>query len=122
MKAVVYHNYGSPDVLEFTEVPKPPVKDDEVLIEVQAASVNPHDWHFLTGTPYLARLMAGPLRPKHKVLGVDVTGRVEAVGASVKRFQSGDEVFGSNDHGGFAGYASLPATHLALKPASMSFE
>jgi NADPH:quinone reductase-like Zn-dependent oxidoreductase len=122
MKAVVYHNYGSPDVLELTEVPKPTVKDDEVLIKVQAASVNPHDWHFLTGTPYLARLMAGSLKPKHKVLGVDVAGRVEAVGANVKRFQPGDEVFGSNDHGGFAEYASLPAAHLALKPASMSFE
>jgi NADPH:quinone reductase-like Zn-dependent oxidoreductase len=122
MKAIVYHNYGSPDVLELAEIEKPALKEDHVLIKVHAASVNPHDWHFLTGTPFLARLMAGPLKPKHKVLGVDVAGRVEAVGANVKHFQPGDEVFGSHNHGGFAEYASVPAAHVALKPASMSFE
>jgi NADPH:quinone reductase-like Zn-dependent oxidoreductase len=122
MKAIVYHNYGSPDVLELAEIERPVIKDDEVLIRVHAASVNPHDWHFLTGTPYLARLMAGLFKPKDKVLGVDMAGRIEAVGANVKQFQSGDEVFGSNNHGGFAEYASVPAAHVALKPASMSFE
>jgi len=122
MKAIVYHVYGSPDVLALAEIAKPVVKEDHVLIKVCAASVNPHDWHFLTGTPYLARLMAGPLKPKHKVLGVDVAGRVEAVGANVTQLQPGDAVLGSDDHGGFAEYASVPAAQVALKPASMSFE
>ena len=122
MKAMVYHNYGSPDVLELAEIEKPTVKDDEVLVKVHAASVNPHDWHFLTGTPFLARLMAGLLKPKNKVLGVDVAGRVEAVGANAKQFQPGDEVFGATRHGGFAEYVCVPEAHAALKPASMSFE
>jgi NADPH:quinone reductase-like Zn-dependent oxidoreductase len=122
MKAIVYHVYGSPDVLELAEIARPAVKEDHVLIKVHAAAINPHDWHFLTGTPYLARLMAGPLKPKHKVLGVDVAGQVEAVGANVTQFRPGDEVLGSNDHGGFAEYASVPAAHVALKPTSMSFE
>jgi NADPH:quinone reductase-like Zn-dependent oxidoreductase len=122
MKAMVYHVYGSPDVLELAEIAKPAVKEDHVLIKVRTASVNPHDWHFLTGTPYLARLMAGLLKPRDKVLGVDVAGRVETVGTQVTQFQPGDEVFGSNNHGGFAEYASVPAAHVALKPASMSFE
>lgn len=122
MKAIVFHNYGSPDVLELAEIARPVVKDDQVLIKVYAASVNPHDWHFLTGTPYLARIMAGLLKPRKQVLGVDVAGRVEAVGANVKQFKSGNEVFGSNDHGCFAEYACVPAAHVALKPANMSFE
>ena len=122
MKAIVYHNYGSPDVLELAEIAKPTVKDDQVLIKVRAAAVNPHDWHFLTGTPLLARLMAGLLKPKDKVLGVDVAGRVEAVGANVKQFKLGDEVFGSSRHGCFAEYVCVPEAHVALKPASMSFE
>ena len=87
MKAMVYHNYGSPDVLEPKEIEKPAAKDDEVLVKVHAASVNWHDWHFLTGTPFMVRLMAGLLKPKNKVLGIDVAGRVEAVGANVTQFQ-----------------------------------
>ena len=104
MKAMIYHDYGSPDVLELQEIEKPVVKDDEVLVKVHAASVNPHDWHFLTGTPFMVRLMAGLLKPKNKVLGIDVAGRVEVVGANVKQFRPGDEVFGSSSHGGFAEY------------------
>ncbi|NIS51302.1 MAG: NAD(P)-dependent alcohol dehydrogenase, partial [Phycisphaerae bacterium] len=77
MKAMVYHNYGSPDVLQLQEIEKPVVKDGQVLVKVHAASVNWLDWHFLTGTPFLARLMAGLLKPKNKVLGIDVAGRVE---------------------------------------------
>ena len=96
MKAIVYQKYGSPDVLELKEVEKPTPKDDEVLIKVQAASSNPLDWHFLRGTPYFMRVVAGLLKPKRKfrILGADVAGRVEAVGRNVKQFQPGDEVFG----------------------------
>lgn len=122
MKAIVYHNYGSPDVLELAEIEKPAVQDDQVLLKVHAVSANPHDWHFLTGTPFLARLMAGLFKPKHKVLGVDVAGRVEAVGANVKQFKPGDEVFGASEHGCFAEYVCVPQAQVALKPASMSFE
>jgi NADPH:quinone reductase-like Zn-dependent oxidoreductase len=96
MKAMVYHEYGSPDNLELQEVEMPVVKDDEVLVKVHAASVNWHDWHFLTGTPFMARIMAGGLlKPNNNVLGSDVAGRVEAVGANVRQFRPGDEVFGS---------------------------
>jgi len=84
MKAIVYHKYGPPDVLELNEIEKPTPNDDEVLIKIQAASVTPLDWHFLTGTPYIARLMAGPLKPKRHVLGTDLAGQVEAVGANFK--------------------------------------
>ena len=101
MKAVFYHDYGSPDNLELQEVEMPAVKDDQVLVKVHAASVNALDWHFLTGTPFLARIMAGGLlKPKQKILGVDLAGRVEAVGASITRFQPGDEVFGGCGSGG----------------------
>lgn len=122
MKAIVYHNYGSPDVLELAEIEKPAPKADEVLIEVQAASVNPHDWHFLTGTPYLARLMAGPFKPKHSVLGVDVAGTVHAVGANVEQFQPGDKVCAMLQHGGFAQFACAAEDQVVRKPANMSFE
>jgi NADPH:quinone reductase-like Zn-dependent oxidoreductase len=122
MKAMVYHRYGSPDVLELQEIQKPVVNDDQVLVRVHAASVNWLDWHFLTGTPFLARLMAGLLKPKNKVLGIDVAGRVEAVGANVKQFQPGDEVFGSSSHGCFAEYVSVSEAEVVTKPANMSFE
>jgi NADPH:quinone reductase-like Zn-dependent oxidoreductase len=125
VKAIVRHNYGSPDVLELAEIQKPTPKDDEVLIKVHAASVNAMDYRFLTGTPYLARIMAGLLKPKHKVLGLDVAGRVEAVGANFKQFQPGDDVFAlSYNHGAFAEYLCVPEAQMVmvLKPASMSFE
>ena len=125
MKAVVYDNYGSPDVLELREIEKPTPKEDEVLVRVHAASVNAMDYRFLTGTPYLARIMAGLLKPRHKVLGLDVAGRVEAVGANFKQFQPGDDVFAlSFNHGAFAEFVCIPESQLAmvLKPASMSFE
>ena len=107
MKAMVYHNYGSPDNLELGEIEIPVVKDDQVLVKVHAASVNWLDWHFLTGTPFLARIMAGLLKPKNKVLGIDVAGRIEAVGANITQFQPGDEVFGSSTHGCFAEYVCV---------------
>ena len=122
MKAIVYHNYGSPDNLELQEIEIPVVKDDQVLVKVHAASVNWLDWHFLTGTPFVARLMAGLLKPKNKVLGIDVAGRVEAVGANVTQFQPGDEVFGSNTHGCFAEYVCVSEEGVVTKPANLTFE
>src|SRR6266700_1860209 len=95
MKAIVYHSYGSPDVLQFEEVEKPAPRDDEVLIKVSAASVNAADWHRLRADPFLARLYNELLKPKRTILGSDVAGRVEAVGSNVKQFQPGDEVFGN---------------------------
>jgi NADPH:quinone reductase-like Zn-dependent oxidoreductase len=122
MKAIVYHKYGSPDVLQFKDVEKPTPKDDEVLIKVYAASVNKYDWHFLTADIFLIRLTGGGLlKPKDTRLGADVAGRVEAVGRNVKQFQPDDEVFGMIQ-GGFAEYACAPENALALKPANSSFE
>ena len=125
MKAIVYQKYGPPDVLELREIEKPTVKDDEVLIKVQAASANPADWHLLRGEPFLARLKAGLLKPKYKILGADISGRVEALGGNVKQFQPGDEVFGDISEcgwGGFAEYVSVAEDSLVLKPANISFE
>jgi NADPH:quinone reductase-like Zn-dependent oxidoreductase len=122
MRAMVYHEYGPPDVLALQEIEKPAVNDDQVLVSVRAASVNWLDWHFLTGTPFLARLMAGLCKPKNNVLGIDLAGRVEAVGAGVKQFQPGDEVFGSSSHGCFAEYVCVSEAEVVTKPANMSFE
>src|SRR5256714_3956557 len=126
MKAIVYHTYGSPDVLKLQEVQKPVPQDDEVLVKVHATSVNAGDWHLLRGKPFLMRLMGfGLLKPKHQILGSDIAGRVEAVGRSVKQFQPGDEVFGNTAEygfGGFAEYVSVPEEALVLKPANLSFE
>ena len=125
MKAIVYEKYGSPDVLELKEVEKPTPKDDEVLIKVHAASANPADWHLLRATPFFARLMVGLLKPKYKILGSDIAGRVEAVGRNVKQFQPGDEVFGDKfacGWGGFAEYVRVAEDRLVLKPANLTFE
>ena len=121
MKAIVYHNYGSPDVLKCEEIEKPTAGDDEVLIEVRAASVNPLDWHFVRGIPYFLRMMAGLSKPRSTRLGVDLAGKVEAVGRNVTRFKPGDEVFGTG-HGAFAEYACSRENKLALKPARLTFE
>ncbi len=123
MKALVYTKYGSPDVLHLTDVEKPEPKDNEVLVEVKAASVNAYDWHLLTADIFLVRLMGGGLlKPKNTRLGADVAGRVEAVGRNVKQFQPDDEVYGDVSHGGFAEYVCAPENRLALKPANLSFE
>jgi len=125
MKAIVYEKYGSPDVLELRDIEKPTPQEDEVLVKVHAASVNAMDYRFLTGTPYLARIMAGLFKPKHRILGLDVAGRVEAVGANFKRFQPGDEVFAlSMNLGTFAEYLCVSEAQMLmeLKPASMTFE
>jgi len=122
MKAIVYRCYGSPDVLSFEDIEKPSPTDNEVLVKVHAASVNPLDWHYMRGSPYLMRLMAGLGAPKQTGMGVDFAGTVEAVGENVKGFKPGDEVFGGRN-GAFAEYVIIPEDRaLALKPANMSFE
>ncbi len=123
MKAIVYRKYGSTDVLELQEIDKPTVTDGEVLLRVHAASVNPYDWHFLRGTPLVVRVVAGLLKPKRKVLGVDVAGTVEAVGAKVTQIQPGDEIFGSgNPLGAFAEYLCVREDGVVLKPANLTYE
>jgi NADPH:quinone reductase-like Zn-dependent oxidoreductase len=125
MKAIVYTEYGSPDVLQLKEVAKPTLKDDEVLVKVYAVSVNAADLHLLRADPFLMRLSSGLLKPKNQILGSDIAGRVEAVGRNVKQFKPGDEVFGdisANGWGGFAEYACAREDALVLKPSNLSFE
>jgi NADPH:quinone reductase-like Zn-dependent oxidoreductase len=119
VKAIVYHRYGSPDVLEYEEIEKPTPADDEVLIKVRAASVNPLDRHLMRGRPYVLRIAFGLRRPPRP--GRDVAGQVEAVGKNVTRFQPGDDVFGAC-RGAFAEYASAPERALVIKPTRVTFE
>jgi NADPH:quinone reductase-like Zn-dependent oxidoreductase len=123
MKAIVYTKYGPPEVLQLKEVAKPTPRDDEVLIKVQAVSVNRSDWEGLRGKPLYARI-GGLLKPRHQILGSDVAGRVEMAGRNIRRFRPGDEVFGDvlGRLGGFAEYVCARESALALKPASMTFE
>lgn len=121
MKASVYYEYGSPDVLRLEEIAKPTPGDKDVLIRVRAASLNPLDWHFMRGTPYFIRIVAGLRRPKFTCLGVDVAGQVEAVGRNVTEFKPGDEVFGGC-RGAFAEYACTSEAALVLKPDNVTFE
>jgi NADPH:quinone reductase-like Zn-dependent oxidoreductase len=108
MKAIVYHKYGSSDVLALQEIDKPVVDDDGVLIRVHAAAVNAADWHLMRGQPYFMRLMgSGLVKRKKHVAGMDVAGNVEAVGKNVTQLQAGDEVYGVSD-GAFAEYACAP--------------
>ncbi|MBK9209804.1 MAG: NAD(P)-dependent alcohol dehydrogenase [Anaerolineales bacterium] len=125
MKAILFTKYGSPDVLQFTDVEKPIPGDDEVLVKVHAASANPADWHIMRGAPFLARLVNGLFKPKHPRLGADVAGRVEATGKNVTQFHTGDEVFGElslNKMGSFAEYVCASEDTFALKPVNMTFE
>ncbi len=122
MKAIVYHQYGSPDVLELKEIDKPAVKDNEVLVRIHAAAVSAGDWRLVRGLPYLIRIMGfGLLKPKHNVPGFDLAGQVEAVGRGVKQLKPGDEVFGQC-RGAFAEYGSVEEDELALKPVNLTFE
>ena len=122
MQAAVHRCYGSPDVIEIALIEKPLPKDDEVLVRIHAASVNPLDWHYLRGAPYVMRLMSGLGKPDNIRMGVDYSGTVEAIGANVTTFKPGDEVFGGRD-GAFAQYVTVGADRaIALKPADMSFE
>jgi NADPH:quinone reductase-like Zn-dependent oxidoreductase len=135
MKAIVYGTYGSPDVLKLTDIDQPTVADDQVLVRVRAASVNPADWHFMRGLPYLVRMINGLRKPrKATVLAGDMAGQVEAAGKKVTRFRPGDQVFGRTRAGhrpdrraavaagGCAEYACVTDDLLALKPANLTFE
>lgn len=125
MKAIVYTKYGTPEVLHLKDVEKPTPKDNEVLVKVQASSVNAADWHLLTADIFLVRLNMGLLKPKNTILGCDIAGRVEAVGSGARQFKPGDAVYGEllgHHLGGFAEYVTAPESVLALKPANLSFE
>lgn len=123
MKAVVYTQYGPPEVLQLKEVEKPTPKENEVLVKVFAASANPADWHMIGGEPKFARLAFGLFKPKNVIPGIDIAGQVEAVGKNVKEFQPGDEVFGDCGWGGaFAENVCVTENRLVLKPANISFE
>ncbi len=121
MKAIVYYSFGSPDVLKYEDIEKPVPNDNEVLIKVRAASVNPLDWKLMKGGPGIVRFLLGLRKPRIKRPGVDVAGQVEAVGKNVTRLKPGDEVFGAC-RGAFAEYVCTPESKLALKPAKMTFE
>ena len=122
MKAIVYHEYGSPDVLRLQDIDVPVAQGDEVLVRVRASSANPADWHFMRGVPYVMRPQSGLRKPKNGFLGRDIAGEVEAVGKDVTRFRPGDEVFANVDSGGFAEYASVPEGFLVAKPVNLTFE
>ena len=122
MKAYVYRDFGPPDVLRLEEIDKPVPNDNQLLIRVRGVSVNPLDWHYMEGTPYLGRLFEfGILKPANTRLGVDYAGTVEAVGKDVTQFKPGDEVYG-NRFGAFAEYICATDKALALKPANLTFE
>ena len=122
MKAILYDQYGSPDVLQVKEIDRPGVGDDEVLIRVCAAGANPYDWRFMRGEPYFMRLFTGLLCPKTNRLGADMAGQVEAVGKNVTQFQPGDEVYG-RVQGTFAEYVCVSEqAALVLRPTNLTFE
>jgi len=121
MKAVVHCEYGPPQVLKVEAVERPACTDDQILVKVKAAAVNPLDWHFIRGTPYLMRMQAGMRYPKDIRVGVDFSGTVESVGKNVTRFQPGDDVFGGRD-GAFAEYVCVSAERsVTRKPPNLSF-
>ncbi len=121
MQAIVQDKYGSTAVLEARDIDVPVIGDQEVLIRVRAAGVNPADWAVMSGLPYIARPVYGLPRPKARVRGTDVAGVVEAIGSGVTRFRVGDEVYGSSN-GSYAEYAAAAEDKLALKPANLTFE
>jgi NADPH:quinone reductase-like Zn-dependent oxidoreductase len=125
MKAFVWEKYGPPETLRMAEVEKPVPNADEVLVKVQGVSVKPADWHSMRGKPLFSRATLGLLRPKLKILGVDIAGQVETVGSGVTQFKPGDEVYANlldQGYGGFAEYVSVPVDVMSLKPANQSFE
>jgi NADPH:quinone reductase-like Zn-dependent oxidoreductase len=125
MRAIVQDTYGPPEVLELRDIDRPVPGDGEVLVRVHAAGLDRGVWHVMTGLPYLIRVVVptlGPRKPKVPVRGMDLAGRVEAVGRGVTRFQPGDEVFGWTDAGAYAQYTTAPEDHLAPKPANLGFE
>jgi len=123
MKAVVLQRYGPAEVLEFTDIGKPTIRDNEVLVRIHAASANAADWHVMRGDPYLARLYFGVARPKkNTVLGNDFSGVIEAVGQAVTKFSAGDEVYGQVITGAFAEYVCTTENSLSHKPTNLTFE
>ena len=125
MRAFLWETYGPPESLRLAEIDTPAPGAGEALVKVLATSVNPADWHSMRGKPVFSRATLGLLRPKHRVLGVDVSGRVEAVGTGVTRFVPGDEVYANlldHGYGGFAEYVSAPVDVMSSKPANLSFE
>jgi len=121
VKAIVHSRYGAPDVLQLNDIDQPIVNDDAVLVRVHAAAVGKGDWLTVRGLPYVARIRYGLRKPKHRVPGFDVAGRIEAVGSNVEQARPGDEVFGWCE-GSFAEYASVPEGQLVRKPANLTFE
>lgn len=125
MKAIIYNQYGSPDVLQYKEAPQPSPKEDEVLIKVHAVSINAADLHLLRADPFPTRFAFGLFKPKIHILGADVAGQVEAIGKKVNQFKVGDEVYGDLSGVGFGGlaeYVCAPESVLAFKPANLTFE
>src|SRR5215471_18503156 len=121
MKAITYRDYGGPEMLQLEERAKPAANDDQVLVRVRAAALNPYDMHFLHGTPYLMRLSAGLRKPKFTGIGVDFSGVVESVGKNVTGFKPGDAVFGGRQ-GALAEYLVVAEQGLVRKPDNISFE
>ncbi len=122
MKAITFYQYGSPDVLQMEDIPKPVPADDDILVKVHATAANPLDWHLMRADPFLVRLGEGFWKPKSNILGADFAGIVEAVGKDVTEFQPGDAVFGSKGKDGFAEYICVKEKHIVLKPEQLSFE
>jgi NADPH:quinone reductase-like Zn-dependent oxidoreductase len=125
MKVFMWERYGPPEMLRMAEVEKPAPAAGEVLVRVLATSVNAADWHSMRGKPLFSRATLGLLRPKLKILGVDIAGRIEAVGSGVTQYKPGDEVYANllyRGYGGFAEYVSVPVDVMSLKPANVSFE
>lgn len=123
MRAIVYERYGRPEkVLELREIPRPTPAEDQVLVRVRAASVQPLDWHLLTGTPYFFRPQFGFPRPRRNIPGADMAGVVEEVGAGVTRFASGDEVFAEIPGKGLAEYTVVSEANLVTKPSNVDFD
>ena len=122
MKAFLSRKYGSPDVFELEEVERPTPGESQVLVRIRALALNPFEWHHLRGTPRMMRLSSGLFRPKHEILGGDLAGTVEAVGAGVTRLKPGDAVYGFAGFGAFAEFACASENSMALKPDELSFE
>lgn len=125
MKALVFTKYGSPEVLQLREIPKPTPKENEVLVKIHATAVNDYDWSMIRGKPHLYRLLFGLLKPKHQIPGMELSGTIEALGTNAKSFKVGDAVYGDIStfgFGGFAEYVCINEKALVIKPDKMSFE
>ena len=124
MKAIVYEKYGPPEVLQLQEIEKPVPRDNEILVKIYATTVTPMDWHLRQpGLNIIARMIAGPIKPKNPILGTEFTGEVESIGNDVKGFKEGDQVFGgAPPFGTHAEYVCMPENKVCIKPSNMTFE